>query len=181
MVQKKSESLSVLLGIGLLALVLLGAGGIAYSFYRTEIAEEQEESSDMANDDSPFEQLKREKNMVITPVPTSQGGSGSSTNKPGIPTGTYSNPPSTINPAGGSYSTQTSSPLDDFDSSVESNRLNRDRLDNTPDYSRPASSNNFNNNDGSLIEPLENEPLWETPSNTTDSSLERSPLEQSPF
>ena len=167
MVKRKSESLSVLVGVGILALATLSSGGLAYSFYRTEIAEEKEESSDMANDDSPFEQLKKEKNMVITPVPTDRSGSGTTkSNNSGIPIGTYSNPPTTINPTSNLYSTEAG------------RRINN--IDSIPDYSSPASSNNFNSTNNSLIKPLEDNSFLDTPS-TDNPSWDTSPLEESPF
>ncbi len=177
--KKDSGYLSILAGISILAAVFLGLGGIAYSFYRSEIAEEKEESLDIANDDSPFEQLKREKNIVITPVPEEKGGSGKIVETEGIPTGTYSNPPTEINTSGSSYSTEINRP----NPMVESNNFNSESLiDNQPDYSRPSSSNNFNNSDdNSLIEPLENDDFLDVPENNSDDLLETPPLTESSF
>ena len=183
--QKKSRYSPVLIGVVMLFIVALGMGGIAYSFYRTEIAEEQEESSDMANDDSPFEQLKKEQGIVITPVPQQEGGSGGidlNSNEEGIPTGTYSNPPAIVDSTAGLYSAEPNRPLNNFSSSVESNQLNQERFSNDmPNYTSPSSSNNFNStSDNSLVEPLDNSDLLESP-DETDTSIEASPLENSSF
>ena len=183
----KSESLSVLLGIGILALVTLSSGGIAYSFYRTEISEAKEESSEVANDDSssdsPFEQLEREKNIVTTPVPIEQSGSGSMDSKnSGIPIGTYSNPPSTVIPTSDSYIREETSSINGFDSFIaERDNLYEDNtIDSSPDYSRPTSSNNFNSTNNSLVKQLEDSSFLETPTRNNRLS-NTSPLERSPF
>ena len=183
--QKKSVPTSVLVGVCLLFLVVLGMGGIAYSFYRTEIAEEIEESADMANDDSPFEQLKKEKNMVVVPVPEEEGGSGTTDfSDGGIPTGTYSNPPSSITSTGSSYRTETNSSIDNSDSSVYSNSRNSSRslVDPLPDYSNSSSSNNFNRtDDNSLIDPLEDSDFLDVPSSDRNESSESPALGGSSF
>lgn len=185
--RNKSVSTSVIAGISLLFLVILGMGGIAYSFYRTEIAEEQEESADMANDDSPFEQLKKEKNMVVVPVPEeNQSSAGIDFEREGIPTGTYSNPPSSITPTSdlyNSYPTEENRPIDDSDSSVYSNRsLDRSLTDTLPDYSRPSSSNNFNStSDDSLVQPLEDSEFLDVPGEEREDLSETPALEESPF
>ena len=184
-VQKKSVSTSVLVGVSLLFLVVLGMGGIAYSFYRTEIAEEIEESADMANDDSPFEQLKKEKNMVIVPVPEENGGSGGTNfNTEGIPTGTYSNPPSNITSTSSSYSTETNRPIDDSNSSVYSNSQSsrRSLVDPLPNYSSSSSSSNFNRtSNNSLIEPLDSSDFLDVPSNDRNQPIETPALGESSF
>ena len=184
--RNKSVSTSVLAGISLLFLVILSMGGIAYSFYRTEIAEEREESADMANDDSPFEQLKKEKNMTIVPVPEENTSSGGIDSKgEGIPTGTYSNPPSDITSTGDSYSIEVEEnrPIDNSDSSVYSNSSsNRSLLDPLPNYSNPSSSNNFSRtSDNSLIEPLDDNDFLNVPSNDKEDLLETPSLGESSF
>lgn len=182
--QKKSGYWSVLIGVGMLFSVALGSGGLAYSFYRTEIAEEEKESSDIANDDSPFEQLKREKNIVISPIPKEKDGSrGMNSNSHGIPTGTYSNPPNTINSTAGLYSTEENTSIDDFDSRIESDRLTQDSITDAPiDYSRPSSSNNFNSTSGnSLVKPLDEGGFPETPTTRKNYLSETSPLKESSF
>lgn len=159
--KQKSQSPSVLIGVGLLCFTSIGLAGVVYSFYQSDTVQEQvspEDSLEMAKENDPLEQLKKEKNIIITPVPEQQG-SGSTTldTETGIPTGTYSNPPSTVESFDSSQ--PTSSPLNSLDSSVERNRLNQESLSNiAPDYSSPSSSNNFNNtSDNSLVEPLEND------------------------
>ena len=194
--QKKSVSTSILAGISLLFLVILGMGGITYSFYRTEIAEEKEESADMANDDSPFEQLKKEKNMTIVPVPEENTSSGGiDLDNEGIPTGTYSNPPSNITSTSDSYSTEANRPIDNSnsiddsnsidnsDSSVYSNSLNnRSLTDPLPDYSNSSSSNSFNRtSDNSLIEPLDDSDFLDVPSSDDDDLLQTPSLGESSF
>lgn len=183
--QKKSVSTSVLVGISLLFLVVLGMGGIAYSFYRTEIAEEIEESADMANDDSPFEQLKKEKNMVIVPVPEENSGSGGTNfETEGIPTGTYSNPPSNITSTSDSYSVRTNRPIDNSDSSVYSNSRNSSRslVDPLPNYSSSSGSNfNRNSSNNSLIQPLEDSDFLDVPSSDRNEPIETPALGESSF
>ncbi|MGD1922512.1 MAG: hypothetical protein ACFCAD_28635 [Pleurocapsa sp.] len=184
MMQEKSGYLSILIGVGMLFSVALGSGGLAYSFYRTEIAEEKEESSDMANDDSPFEQLKREKNIVITPVPQAKNSSGGiSSNSRGISTGTYSNQLGTINYNDSLYSSEQNSSLDNFDSGVESDRLIKESVGNTPiDYSSPSASNNFHDtSENSLIKPLDENDFIETPTIKTNNLPDTSPLIESSF
>ena len=198
--RNKSVSTSVLAGISLLFLVILGMGGIAYSFYRTEIAEEKEESADMANDDSPFEQLKKEQNMMVVPVPEENASSGGiDFEQEGIPTGTYSNPPSNITSTSDSYksySTEENRPIDDSNSSVYSNSSNSSRSltnslpnysnssssNNLPNYSNPSSSNNFNRtDDNSLIESLDDSDFLNVPSDDRDDLIETPSLGESPF
>ena len=183
--RKDSGYLSIVLGVGILAAVFLGMGGIAYSFYRTEIAEEKEESLDMANDDSPFEQLKREKNIVITPVPEDKGGSGvRDLETEGIPTGTYSNPPTTVTTTSDNlHSTESNS----LDSASPGDRFNSESLsesliDNQPDYQSSSSESNFDSgSNNSLIEPLESSDFLDVPENDSDSPIETPALTESPF
>jgi hypothetical protein len=176
--QRNSGYLSILIGVSILVAVALGLGGIAYSFYRSEMAQVEEESLDMANDDSPFEQSKQEPNTATTPVPEETSGGSGEIMPPseGIPTGTYSNPPTTIKSSSSDSSSSTeinrNPPLNNFDSSldssIESNRLRQKSLTDSPsdfpDYSRPSSSNSFNSSsDNSLIEPLDDSDLLEAP------------------
>ena len=186
--KRNSGNTSVLIGVCLLASVALGMGGIAYSFYRSEAAREEQESSDMANDDSPFEQLKKDNNMVTTPVTEPQGGSGGGSGginfRPeGIPTGTYSNPSTSISSFGSENPTQADRPLENLGSSVERNRLSQERIgSDTPDYSRPSPSNNFNStSENSLVQPLGSDDLLEAPSTSTTKQPETSPLTESSF
>lgn len=188
--RRNSGNISIIIGAVILFLVAFGLSGIAYSFYRAETTTEQEESEDTAEENSPFEQLERETNMVITPVPEELGGSGSiELEQEGIPTGTYSNPLANINPSGGSAYIPTSpdsaiipEDSDNFDNSVSSSS---DSLtDGVIDYDRPSYSNNFKStDDNSLVDPLEEDNFLEAPSSSTYESptTETLPLTESQF
>lgn len=174
--KRNSEHIPIIIGVTILCCVALGLSGIAYSFYRSEVTQQQEEATDLANDDSPFEQLKREKNIVITPVPEEfDGSTGIDNSSEGIPTGTYSNPPTSINPTSSTEPILESRPLNnqtDFNSTTKNfspqESLTESLSESSIDYSGPASSNNFNSsNDNSLLDSLEEDTsLLETPSST---------------
>ncbi|MCC0176933.1 hypothetical protein I4641_08065 [Waterburya agarophytonicola K14] len=185
--QRDSQYLPIILGVGILFCVILGMGGIAYSFYTDQIAQEKQEekeSSYITEDDSPFEKLNREDNIVIVPVPQEEGGTtGILPSNEGIPTGTYSNPPSTIQSTANAYLTDINRPIDNFDSSVARNRQNQERISSQfPDYSSPTSSNDFNSTrDNSLIKPLDNSDFLEIPTTDTEESSATSSFSESSF
>lgn len=179
--KRNSGSISITIGASILILMSLGLAGTVYSLYLGDDDAQQESDSSTATEkNDPLARLKKEKNINITPVPEDTGsGTRTLNTETGIPTGTYSNPPTTVNSFGGSE-TGVERPIDNYGSSVERNRLNQERFSSTtpdyssPDYSSPASSNNFNNtSDNSLIEPLENDDFLDT-NTSTDSSEEES-------
>ena len=190
--KENSERLPVLIGLLILSVASLGLGGLIYSFARSDTVQEQTETSeDFAQENSPSEES--DKNILVAPAPVEGEGGGmtgiDSNSETGIPTGTYSNPPSTVNSFEYSDLPEQNSSIHDFDSSVERNRLSQQNsqqsLDATiPDYSSPSSSNNFNQtDDNSLIEPTEENSLLEIPDTDSDeqptgiTSLEESPFE----
>ena len=156
-----------IIGVSMLLLAPLSGAWVAYSFFdrETESAEEQaggEENFGLENNH--FEKLEEE--VLTAPAPVDSQGRGTiDSNSQGIPIGKYSNPPTTINPSGSSDFSGTSRPLDDFDSSVERNRLRQQYTNRmTPDYNTPSSSNNFNRaEDNSLVKPLEEDDSLEIP------------------
>ena len=185
--KENSERLPVLIGLLMLSVASLGLGGLIYSFARSDTVQEQTETSeDYAQENSPSEES--DKSILVAPAPVEGGGGGmtgiDSNSETGIPTGTYSNPPSTVNSFEYPDLPEHNSSINDFDSSVERNRLSQQSLDATiPDYSSPSSSNNFNQtDDNSLIEPTEENSLIEIPDTDSDEqSTGITSLEESPF
>ncbi|MDJ0594233.1 MAG: hypothetical protein QNJ72_30365 [Pleurocapsa sp. MO_226.B13] len=181
--KQSSGSISIIIGVSILSVTFLGLIGVVYSVFRDSLPEETD-APELAEDDSPFEQLKKEKNIIIVPVPEQVGSSPGidSSSNGGIPIGKYSNPPSTIN-SHGSSNYRENRPIDSFDSSVERNRQRQEAFDNTiPDYSQPSSSNNFNrSSDNSLIESLDNDDFLDSPSNDRQERINTPPLTESPF
>lgn len=114
-------------------------------------------------------------NQYAFPAESRGGGGGEIDATTGIPTGTYSNPPTTIESGSETVPQKSAPPTEDFTSSVDRNRsiqqsLNNNSVDNSfPDYSSPAPSNNYNNSqDNSLIKPLEENSLLESPATTRE-------------
>lgn len=183
-----SGNLPVVIGVLMLFVVTLGLGGIIYSFTQSEVVQEEtDNSSDFAHNNNQFEAEESDKNIIITPTPKEVEAGGSPTidtnSETGIPTGTYSNPPTSVKSF--DYSDDYSSDLSEqYGSSVERNRLRQQSLDSTmPDYSSPSSSNNFNRaDDNSLVAPIEDDSFLRVPN--TNNSEERtgiSTIEESPF
>ncbi|MDJ0569496.1 MAG: hypothetical protein QNJ53_10660 [Pleurocapsa sp. MO_192.B19] len=187
--KENSENLPVIIGLIMLSVVSLGIGALMYSFARSDTFQKQtENSADFAQKNSQLEEKESDKNILVAPAPVENGGMAGVDANPRthIPTGTYSNPPTTVNSFEYSDSSRQNSPLNDFGSSVERNRLSQQNNINTtiPDYSRPSSSNNFNQtDDNSLIDPLEDDNFLEIPNSNNDeeptgiTSIEESPLE----
>ena len=185
--KRNSESKAVIIGVIILSLTFLGLAGVTYSFYQNDVVGESD-SDDFSEtkEDDPLEQLKREKNLDITPTAEQEeSGMGTLEPEPGIPTGTYSNPPTTIDSFDDSEPTTptTNRPIENFDSSVERNRRIQSTFGNTtPDYSRPSSSNDFNDtSENSLIEPLENDAPLDSFSTDDDESVITPSLTESPL
>ena len=178
------KSLPFIFGVCLLLLVPIGIGSFAYSTLRNDAEETEAETADFQPDRDPFDGLAREQNIKPTPIPPveSSGSAGvGSDSDEGIPTGKYSNPPAQIGSFGSdSYDPSQSRPLDDR-SSVELNRLRQQTIDSqTPDYSTPASSNDFKDTeDNSLIDPLSDDSFLEVPE--TEDSEPVSPVTEPLF
>ena len=188
--KENSGNLPVVIGVVMLIVVTLGLGGIIYSFTQSEAVQEQtDNSSDFAQNNNQLEAEQLDKNIIIAPTPKEvEAGSKIDTNsETGIPTGTYSNPPTSVKSF--DYSDDYSSDLSgQYGSSVERNRLRQQNLDTTmPDYSSPSSSNNFNRaDDSSLVAPIEDDSLLGVPDtdhneeSTGISTIEESPFQQLP-
>lgn len=179
MKKRNSGNTSIIIGASILALITLGLIGVGYSFYTNETAEEESDSSEIVEENNPYENLKKEKNFVTTPVTERESsGVGRLELEEGIPTGTYSNPPTTVNSFDESDITTDrpiNSPINNYGSSVESNRLSQERFSSqTPNYSRPSSSNNFDNSnsENSLIEPLEDDDFLDVPGTNPSEDVE---------
>ncbi len=181
--KRNSGNISIIIGASILALMTFGLVGIVYSLYINETTQEEPDSNRIAEKNNPYQNLKREKNFVTTPV-TEQKSNGGGRLEPekGIPTGTYSNPPTTVN-SFGDYDTTIDRPFENYDSSIESNRLSQQRFGHaTPDYSRPSSGNNFNNSsNNSLVDSLENDDFLDVPDPNSHDAVETPSLLESNF
>ncbi|MFM2312962.1 MAG: hypothetical protein RLZZ04_2238 [Cyanobacteriota bacterium] len=171
------KSVPFLACICTLLLIPLGIGALVYSSVRSEYTDQSTEKTEesSATGGSLGGASTKSSNQYTFPSSESSGGGGEIDATTGIPTGTYSNPPTTIK-SGSETVPQKSTPLtEDFASSVDRNRsiqqsLNNSSIDNSfPDYSSPAPSNNYNNSqDNSLIKPLEENSLLESPTTTSE-------------
>ena len=186
--KRNSQSKAIIVGVTILSLTFVGLAGVVYSFYQNNVVGENdsEDFLEKIKEEDPLEQLKKEKNINITPTTEQEGsGAGRLEPEPGIPTGTYSNPPTTIDSFGNSEPTTTTTnrPMDNFDSSVERNRQIQSRFGSTtPDYARPSSSNNFNDtSESSLIEPLEDDNPLDSFDSDDDESVITPSLTESPL
>lgn len=181
------KSIPFLAGVSLLLLTTVSIGAFAYSSLRSDYAEQ---STDKPGETSTKDSLTggsatESKSKASSYPELEPSGGGDITNKTtGIPTGTYSNPPTTIE-TGSDVMPKTPDPSlndDDLESSVERNKAIQQTLnqDNSlPDYSRPSSSNNYHNSqENSLIKPLEENSLLEAPQSDRNDSM--TPLED-PF
>ena len=171
-----SDNLSVTIGVGILISVFLGVIGISYSFYKNEIAEPNQQPPNVARNNGQTEESEEEANSFIVSIPRShQGKIGIDTNSTkGIPTGTYSNPPSTINSGNSFDSSNIDRPVGSFDSSFQGNSLYRESLTNSlPDYSNSDSSftgvNRDRSRDNSLIRSLDDSDFLENPTSDRNS------------
>ena len=164
---KKKIPMSMIVGISILFIVPLFVGTAITVALQAE-ENEQQELKDANIENSPFSDAKSKQSLEVAPLPeTGSIGSGRVDNQTeGIPTGTYSNPPDSIGSTGDDITTtETSRPLEDFDSSTEDNQLRqRDNNGVFTDFSSPAASNNFNSTDSnSLVAPLEDDSFLEVP------------------
>lgn len=170
------KSVPFLAGISLLLITSISIGGFVYSSFRadsTDTAGESETETDSLGGTGANK-------IQSAPFPSVESsGAGSNNNSTtGIPTGTYSNPPTTIETGSEDLVPKTSqSPVNNFESSESSVDRNRaiqqtmnDSMDHSiPDYSAPASSNNYLDNQGnSLIESVEDDSLLESSSSDPD-------------
>ena len=174
----------LIIGITLVFIFPASIGGFVYSLLRSETAEKQTENPADSNlENNQFEGLPREKNIIAPAPPSnSNGASGIDLNSTqGIPTGTYSNPPTTVKSFGESGVSDASRPSE-IDSSVERNRLIQQSIDKSiPDYSTPSSSNNFNRSEeNSLIDSLEDDSFLEIPERSNEEPAITSPTTE-PF
>ena len=156
------KSLPFIVGVSLLFIVPIAVGGFVYSSLGNDA--EETETTNQRNED-PFERLPSQQNIEPIPVPPTEasGGAGMVDNSSeGIPIGKYSNPPTEIETSK-TDNLNPRRPLDD-DSSVELNRLRQHRDRQTPDYSIPAASNDFQDTeDNSLIDPLSDDSFLQVP------------------
>jgi hypothetical protein len=176
------KSIPFLAGICILFITPLSLGAFVYSSFRADSTDQSTDSAEdsTAKNDS-LGGLATESNIKAAPLPLSESGSGGSNtdSTTGIPTGKYSNPPTTIETGSEELIPQTSqNPIDNFESSVDRNQAIQQTMNDSindsmdpsiPDYNAPASSNNYNDTqENSLIEPLEDDSLLEAPTSTSE-------------
>lgn len=176
------KSIPFLAGICILFITPLSLGAFVYSSFRADSTDQSTDSAEdsTAKNDS-LGGLTTESNIKAAPLPLSESGSGASNtdSTTGIPTGKYSNPPTTIETGSEELIPQTSqNPIDNFESSVDRNQAIQQTMNDSindsmdpsiPDYQAPASSNNYNDTqENSLIEPLEDDSLLEAPTSTPE-------------
>lgn len=161
------KSVPFLAGISLLLITSISIGGFVYSSFRADSTDTAGESE--TKTDSLGETGTNKIQSAPFPSVESSGVGSNNNSTTGIPTGTYSNPPTTIETGSEDLVPKTSqSPINNFESSVDRNRAIQqtmnDSMDHSiPDYSAPASSNNYHDNqDNSLIKPLEDDSLLES-------------------
>ena len=180
------KSIPLLIGVSILFLIPIAIGGFTYTALQEDSGKEQTpEAANSQPDGASPAGLAREtvgpRPMQSPPNRGTGGGNEALPSNEGIPTGKYSNPPAKIE-SGGVDLPGASRPIDDFDSSVERNKLNQESIDTmTPDYSAPSSSNNFNNrsndfDDNSLITPLEEDDFLEVPESDDEETPTLSPV-----
>ncbi|NJK54601.1 MAG: hypothetical protein HC939_00855 [Pleurocapsa sp. SU_5_0] len=167
------KSVPFLAGISILLITSVSIGAFVYSSLRadsTDTAGESKTETDSLGGTS----TDKTKSAPFPSVESSGAGSNTDSTT-GIPTGTYSNPPTTIETGSEDLVPKTSqSPINNFESSVDRNRAIQqtmnDSIDHSiPDYSAPASSNNYQDTqDNSLIEPLEDDSLLESSQSNPD-------------
>ena len=175
------KSIPFLAGICILFITPLSLGAFVYSSFRADSTDQSTDSAEGSTaKNNSLGGLATESNIKAAPLPLSESGSGGSNtdSTTGIPTGKYSNPPTTIETGSEELIPQTSqNPIDNFESSVDRNRAiqqtisdSNDSLDHSiPDYSSPASSNNYHDTqDNSLIQPAEDDSLLEAPESDTE-------------
>lgn len=177
---KKKTPMPMIVGILILFLVPLSIGTAIVATFQAEENERQDIEETIV-ESSPFSDAKSKQSLKAVPLPqTGRIGSGTVENQTeGIPTGTYSNPPTSIGSFGSDSNTSTTGrPLADFDASTERNQSSQ--LGNrsiVPDYSSPSASNNFNSTENnSLIDPLEDDSFLEVPRTNNSSTSVTPPI-----
>ncbi|MBE9046907.1 hypothetical protein IQ255_21290 [Pleurocapsales cyanobacterium LEGE 10410] len=146
--QHNFSSLPFIIGVSLLLLVPIGAGGLIYSFVSSNL-EETKDLEPPAAKNSHFEELEVEQNVLVAPTPVDSQGRGTiDSESTGIPIGKYSNPPTTID-SGSSSGTDNSLVDSDGDRPTQQQEL-------VPNYGRPSSSNNLERTPPSdILDPLD--------------------------
>lgn len=184
------KSIPLLIGVSILFLIPVGIGGFAFTSLRndSDSAEKQTGGANSQPEGVASPGLARETNIPRTKMPAAPESNGSgagvgSSSTQGIPTGTYSNPPTSITTTGTDLP-GINRPIDDFDSSVERNKLNQESLDSfSSDYNAASSSNNFNRSDenydeNSLLTPLEDDSFLEVPESDDEESSTLAPVSE---
>jgi hypothetical protein len=179
------KSIPFLAGICILFITPLSLGAFVYSSFRADSTDQSTETAEDSEKNDSLGGLTTESNIKTAPLPLSESGSGYSNtdSTTGIPTGKYSNPPTTLETGSEELIPQTNqNPIDNLGSSVDRNQAiqqtindSNDSIDHSfPDYSSPTSSNNYHDTqDNSLIQPAEDDSLLEAP--VEDSSLLEAP------
>ncbi|NJL51521.1 MAG: hypothetical protein HC930_03635 [Hydrococcus sp. SU_1_0] len=184
------KSVPFLAVISILLLTPVGIGALVYSSVRSDYTDQSsEKAGESTTASSSLGESSRKSSAQFTPS-ASSGGGHELNPTPGIPTGTYSNPPTTIKSGSGIAPTDITSPqpTNDFPSSVDRNRAIQQSLNNSgsssldhpiPDYSSPSPSNNYQSTqDNSLIKPLSENSSLETPESTPEPVLPLAPVVQ---
>jgi hypothetical protein len=162
------KSIPFLAGISILLITPLSMGAFVYSSFRADSTDQSTETEKGSTAKSDSFGGSASSNIKAAPLPLSESGSGggNADSTTGIPTGTYSNPPTTIETGSEELIPTTSrSPINNFESSVDRNRAIQQTMNDlsnhsVPDYSSPASSNNYQDTqDNSLITPVEDDSL----------------------
>ncbi len=177
------KSLPFIVGVSILFLVPCGMVGIIYSSLQSDNTENATGTADSPSESNPLDGLATKQNIRVAPAPIPETSSShlgvDSNTSQGIPIGKYSNPPTTIQSPGVALP-ETSHPLNNSSSIVESNRReqqNTSRL--IHDYSTPAASNNFHRTeDNSLIDPLEEDSFLEAPDSDNPETIPLSPVNE---
>jgi hypothetical protein len=177
------KSVPFLAGISLLLITSVSIGAFVYSSLRadstdqsTETAEDGTATSESFDGSGTESQIKAA--PYVSPESESNGAGSNTNSTTGIPTGTYSKPPAAIKTEGKTAKEAipdtSQSLIESFESSVDRNRAIQQKMDDSidqsiPDYSTPSASNNYNDNqDNSLIKPLEDDSLLESSPSTTE-------------
>jgi X-X-X-Leu-X-X-Gly heptad repeat protein len=166
MKKQNSESLPIIIAVSIALTVFVGLSGIVMSFISSDAVQEKtDQEGTEAQDGFATNNQEEDKNILTAPAPAlvapPSGGNSDATelnSETGIPTGTYSNPPTTVKSSGNSYTSDTStseqnSPINNFgSSSVESNSLTQQNgTSGIPDYSSASPSNNYNSSSSTSL------------------------------
>jgi hypothetical protein len=183
------KSVPFLAVISILLLIPVGIGALVYSSVSNDRTDQSSKKAGESTAATSFagESARKSSTQFAPSVPS--GGGHDLKPTTGIPTGTYSNPPTTIESGRGIAPSSTSQQAtDDFPSSVDRNRAIQQSLNDSPsssldlsvpDYSDPAPSNNYQSTqDNSLIKPLSESSLLETPESTPEPVVPLAPVVQ---